>query len=251
MNVADYYSTPIGAPLVPRFPIQFNNTTILTIIYRTSHEAVATILPKPLVPASDHVLVHFYHMEDPQWFGPHNEFAMQVDAVLPQTGLRGAYSPYLMLTTDGGLATGREVYGQPKKLGYPSIKVNGDLIIGRAERNGIDVVTATLGYKQMPAKLEELTRIVPFTNNLNYKFVPQVTGEPAIQQLTSRKFENVVVHECWKGEGTLELRPNAQFPVHRLPVIDVIQGFYWKADLTLPYGEIIYDYLAHRQEEHA
>jgi len=238
------FSTPLGAPLVPKFPIRFRDTAILTIVYRTTSDAVAALLPRPLEPVSDYVLLHFYQMRDPDWFGPHHEFAVQLDAALPSKGIRGAYSPYLMLTTDGGLGAGREIYGQPKKLGSPSIEVNGDLIIGRAERNGIEVATGTLPYKQTAAELDDLLQYVPFTSNLNYKFVPHITGEPAIRQLTSRRFADVKLHECWRGAGTAELRPNAQFPIYRLPIIEMIEGFYWRVDLTLPFGEVIHDYLA-------
>lgn len=237
------FSTPLGAPLVPKFPIQFRDTVILSVLYKTKEEAIKRILPKPLVPGSNHVLVHFYQMKDPDWFGPHHEFAIQLDAILPKASIRGAYSPYLMLDTDGGLCTGRETYGQPKKLGNPSLEILGDLIVGRAERNSIEVATATLPYKQVSANIEELSNIVPFNTNINYKFVPSITGEPAIQQLTARKFENVVIHECWKGDATLELRANAQFPIHLLPVTECLEGFYWKVDLKLPFGEVIYDYL--------
>ncbi|MFD0715586.1 acetoacetate decarboxylase [Paenibacillus sp. GCM10027626] len=242
------FSTPRGAPLVPQFPIQFRDTAILTIVYRTSRQAVEAVLPEPLVAASDYVMMHYYHMRDPDWFGPHFEYAVQVDAALPGAGVRGAYSPFIMLTTDGGLATGREIYGQPKKSGKPSIEVNGDLIIGRAERNGIDVATVTLPYKQTRASIDELKSYIPFTNNINYKFVPHIDGRPAIRQLTSREFDNVVVHECWKGPGTVELRPHAQFPVYRLPVESFVEGFYWRVDLTLVFGRIIHDYLREGKE---
>jgi len=247
--MSEPFSTPLGAPLVPKFPIQFRDTVILTIVYRTSRHAVERILPKPLAAGSDYVMAHFYQMRDPDWFGPHHEFAIQVDAILPGADIRGAYSPYLMLTTDGGLATGREIYGQPKKSGKPSIEVSGDLIVGRAERNGIDVAIATLPYKQERARLDELTQYIPFANNINYKFVPHITGEPAIRQLTSRSFEHVVLHECWKGPGTIEIRPNAQFPIYRLPVAEFVEGFYWRVDLTLPFGKVIHDYLLQTGEE--
>jgi len=237
------FSTPFGAPLVPRLPIRFRDTEILTIVYRSDRAAIEALLPEPLVPSSDFVMAHFYKMNDPDRFGPHREFALQLDAVLPAAGVRGADSPFLLLSTDGGLAAGREIYGQPKKLGEPSLEIRGDLIVGRAERNGIDVVVGTLPYKQESAEIGDIAKYFPFTRNINYKFIPHVTGEPAIRQLTARIFEDVAVRECWKGEGTIEIRPNAQFPVHRLPVRETLEGFYWRADLTLPFGTVIHDYL--------
>jgi len=244
----DTFSTPFGAPLVPEFPIRFRNTEILSIWYRSDPAAVAALLPPPLEAASDIVLVHFYAMHDPDRFGPHREFAVQLDARLPGgesdgSDLRGAYSPFLMLTTDGGLATGREIYGQPKKLGSPTLEARGDLLVGVAARNGIDVVTGTMPYKPGRAEIGALLALVPFATNLNYKVVPHVTGATAIRQLTARTLTDVVVHECHAGPATIELRPNAQFPVWRLPVRHFGEGYHWRADFTLPYGRVVHDYL--------
>jgi acetoacetate decarboxylase len=57
----------------------------------------------------------------------------------------------LFLSSDIGVAHGRELHGQPKKLGNPKLEFRGDLIVGTLERNGIDVLTGTMPYKQVPA----------------------------------------------------------------------------------------------------
>jgi len=246
------FSTPIGAPLVPELPIRFRDTEILTVVYRSEPAAIAAFLPAPLEAASDTVLLHFYRMHDPDRFGPHREFAVQLDARLPGAGadgeaggeVRGAYSPLLLLDTDGGMATGRELYGQPKKAGTPRLEARGDLLVGVAERNGIEVATATMPYKPARGDLSELLARVPFATNLNYKVVPHVSGETAIRQLTARTLEDVVVHACYVGPATVELRPNAQFPLHRLPVVQAQRGYHWRTDFTLPYGRVVHDYLA-------
>jgi acetoacetate decarboxylase len=242
-------STPIDNPLVPRLPITFRNVEILTVVYRTRADAIRALLPEPLEPVSDYCVVHIYRMNDAEWFGRYHESAVQVECRLPApaslTGReeRGVFSPYLYLEGDGPVSTGREVYGQPKKSGEPAIEVHGDLFVGRVRRNTIDVVTATLPYKQQRADAGALARPVAFTTNVNLKIIPSADGSPAIMQLTARDLEGVRVHEVWTGPATLELRPNAQAPVYRLPVLDVVTGFYWVADFTLPPGRVWYDYL--------
>ena len=99
-------------------------------------------------------------------------------------------------------------------------------------------------YKQQRADPAEMRAHFDFTTNLNLKVIDHIDGRPAIRQLTSRKLANIVVHECWKGPCTVELRPNAQAPVYRLPVLEALTGFYWRADFTLVPGQIIHDYLA-------
>jgi len=238
------FSTPSDSPLVPTLPFRFRDVAILTVAYRTDLEAVRRVLPLPLEPLDDRVIVHIYQMNDTDWFGAYNESAVQVSARYPATGETGAYSPYLYLDHDGGIAAGREIYGQPKKFGRPSIEVRQDLLVGTVSRNGIDIITATMPYKSGASSLAAMTEDLGFVTNFNLKVVPSVTGVDAIRQLTARDLQDLVVHECWSGPGTVELRPNSQAPVYRLPVREMLTGYFWRCDFTLGYGRVVHDYLA-------
>ncbi len=236
------FSTPLDSPMVPPFPFTFRNAEILTLTYRTDPAAIRALLPEPLASTGDTVMIHVYKMNDTDWLGPYTEVNVMVGADLPGKAT-GAYSPYLFLSSDIGVAHGRELHGQPKKLGHPKLEFRGDLIVGTLERNGIDVLTGTLPYKQHPADIADLSAIFPFATNLNLKAIDHIDGTPAIRQLTSRQLADVQVSECWRGPCTVELRPNAQAPLHRLPVVDMLDGFYWKATFTLVPGVILHDYL--------
>lgn len=236
------FSTPWDAPMAPPFPFRFRNCEILTLYWRTDPEAIAFLLPPPLQAAGDFACVHIYKMNDTDWLGPYCEANVMIGAKLPGKA-NGAYSPYLVLSSDVGVAHGREVHGQPKKLGEPSLEFRGDLIVGTVSRNGIDVITGTLPYKQHAAGADELKPHFDFATNLNLKAIDHIDGRPAIRQLTSRKLADVTVHEAWRGPCTVELRANAQLPVFRLPVVEMLEGFFWRADFTLVAGEIIHDYL--------
>ncbi|WEX12055.1 acetoacetate decarboxylase [Chelativorans sp. AA-79] len=236
------FSTPWDAPMVPPFPFRFRNTEILTLYWRTDPDAMAFLLPPPLEPFGDIACAHIYKMNDTDWLGPYSEANFMFGAALNGKPL-GAYSPYLVLSSDVGVAHGREVHGQPKKLGHPAIEFRGDLIVGRVERNGIDVLTGTLAYKQKSTTPEALKPHFDFATNVNLKAIDHIDGRPAIRQLASRRLADVTVHEGWVGPCTVELRPNAQLPAFRLPVLEPLEGFFWRADFTLVQGEIIHDYL--------
>ena len=237
------FSTPWDAPTVPPFPFRFRNAEILTVFYRTDPSRLAYLAPEPLEPRGECVAIHIYRMNDTDWLGPYAETNVMFGASLPGMA-EGAYSPYLFLSSEVGVAHGREIHGQPKKLAIPRLEFKGDLIVGTVERNEIDIVTATMPYKQVPADPAEISARFDYSTNINLKAVDQIDGRPAIRQLTSRRLKDVAVHECWKGPCTVELRPNAQAPVFRLPVLEPLEGFYWKADFTLSAGEILFDYLA-------
>ena len=229
------------APLVPTFPLRMRNTEILTVAYRTTSDAVARFLPPQLEPLEPRVLVHLYRMHDADWFGRYGESALQIPVRHPASGTQGAYSPLLFVESDGAVAAGREIYGQPKKSGQIELGSDGDLLVGRLRRNGIDVLTATMPYKQERGEPSDLDAL-GFRTNINLKTIPAVDGvADAVRQLTAREFDDVVVHEVWRGPGTVELRPNAQAPVHRLPVLEVEVAYHWRVDFTLTYGRVLED----------
>jgi len=213
------------------------NTEILTVAYRTEPDAIAQFLPPQLDSLAPRVIVHLYRMHDAEWFGAYGESAVHLPVRHAASGTEGAYSPLLFVESDGAVAAGREIYGQPKKGGEIELGPVGDLLVGRLRRNGIDVVTATMPYKQQASSTDELDEL-GFRTNINVKEIHSVDGGVA-RQLTAREFDDVVVHEVWRGPGTVELRPNAQAPVHLLPVVEVETAFHWRVDFTLTYGRVL------------
>jgi acetoacetate decarboxylase len=141
------------------------------------------------------------------------------------------------------LSQGREIHGQPKKFGLTTIDVRGDTIVAEISRNGITIARSTTPYKYQKAKIEELSNYFSFRENINHKIIRNIDGSHGINQITSRILSDVVVKECWKGPATLVLEPNVNADVYKLPVLEVLESFYWKADFTLVPGEILVDLL--------
>jgi acetoacetate decarboxylase len=53
----------------------------------------------------------------------------------------------------------------------------------------------------------------------------------------------IVMKGAWSGPARLHLVPHVNAPVADLPVKKVLRGSHFVADLTLPYGRVLYDYL--------
>ena len=233
--------TPYGAPLVPPLPIRLRRTEILTVVYRTDREAADALVPDPLALTGDLCVLHVYRMHDAEWFGVYCESAFQLPVRLPD-GSPAVYSPFLVLESDGAVAAGRETYGQPKKAGRVSLAPDGDLLVGRVARNGIDVATATMCWKQQPARGDELERLVPGSGtNVNLRMREEEGGAWS-RELLARTFADPLLHEAWVGPATVELRPNAQVPVHRLAVGVVVLGLHRVLDLTLAPARVVHRY---------
>jgi acetoacetate decarboxylase len=240
------FSMPWDAPLVPPFPFRFRDVSILTLCWRTDPDAIARLLPLPLEPIGDVVLAHVYRMPDTDFVGAAHECNVMIGARFQDgsENVEGGYSVGLYLDSDVGVAHGREVHGQPKKLASLRFETRGDLVVAEVERNGITILTGALPYKQRSAAPDDMRRHFDFRNNINYKVIPHIDGSPAIRQLTARRLAELDVYECWVGPCTVELRPNPQAPVWRLPVLEPLEGFFWRASFTLVAGTVLHDYLS-------
>jgi acetoacetate decarboxylase len=99
-------------------------------------------------------------------------------------------------------------------------------------------------WKQRAARGGELAGLVPGADlNVNLRVRQEEEGVVS-RELVTRRFADVVEHESWAGPATLELRPNAQLPVHLLAVREVVLGLHRTIDLTLSPGHIIHRYRA-------
>jgi acetoacetate decarboxylase len=218
------------------------DTEILTIVYRTDRAAADFLVPEPLRVAGDLAIVHVYWMHDAEWFGVYGESAWQIPVSLPD-GSPAVYSPFLFLGSDGAVAAGRELYGQPKKGGEVGLETRGDLVVGVVRRNGIDIATATIVYKQQRAAAGALDELVPGSGtNVNLRVLPDADSVDPRRELVVRDFVDVVVSQGWTGPATLELRPNAQAPVYLLPVREVVLGLHRRIDLTLAPARVVHRY---------
>lgn len=248
----DAHSIPWDLPLHGPPPARFRDGEVLAVHYRTTAESVAALVPAPLAPLGDTVLIQIARWGDVPGLGRDTH---EVNVMVPvrfdgrQGSVTGAYSPYFFVDSDRAMAGGREFHGQPKRMAEVGLAVRGDLIVGTLRRNGIDVLTATLPYRTRPASMDDVRRRVDFITNINYKVVPQIDGSPGLRQLTARDLVDVDVRECWGGPATVRLEPNAQAPLYRLPVVEMLEGYSWCGDFSLVGGVVLHDYTAAAQGE--
>jgi acetoacetate decarboxylase len=240
------WTIPKLAPLYPRFPIEYRNVEILTTVYRTDPIAIADHLTPPLESTGDLVMIHFYYMPDVAGMGVVEEANVMVGVKVSAADKihHGGFSTNLFISSDVGLAQGREVHGQPKKFGNTKIEVRGDTIVAEISRNGITVARSTTPFKYKKAKIDELSEYFPFKENINHKVISNIDGTAGLDQITSRVLSEVEVIDCWRGPATLSLEPNISAPLYRLPVLETLESFYWKANFKLVPGQILIDFLS-------
>lgn len=234
------FAMPLTSPAYPPGPYRFIDREYMIVTYRTDPEKLRALVPEPLEIDAPLVKYEFIRMPNSTGFGDYTETGQ----VIPVSfrGRKGGYTHCMFLNDEGPIAGGRELWGFPKKLANPSLKVEVDTLVGTMDYGPVRVVTGTMGYKHKPADLAAIGASLAVPNFL-LKLIPHVDGSPRICELVEYYLEDVTVKGAWTGPGALSLNPHALAPVAELPVLEVVSAVHILADLTLGLGKVIHDYL--------
>lgn len=255
MNLVDVLnlpSMPVASPSYPRGPYRFIDREYLIITYETDPEAIRAALPEPLEPdGSNTVLYEFIRMPDSAGFGDYTESGVVIPAQYKGEHLN--FTAQMYLDDEPPIAGGREIWGFPKKHAQPKLQIVHDTLTGTLEYAGVQIAVGTMGYKHQHILYDVQGRKACSSASIvdkmsktqvNLKLIPHVDGELAIAQLVAYNLSDIQVKGAWSGPARLHLVPHVNAPVADLPVKRVHGGLHFIADLTLPYGRVLYDYKA-------
>lgn len=234
---------PLCCPSYPKGPYRFVNREYLVVHYESDPDAIRAVLPEPLEPDGNHVFFEWMKMPDSYGFGSYQESGCGIAA--KWNGTPCNYSAQMYLDDEAPTTGGREIWGFPKKIGQPNLRVIHDTLTGTLHYDDIRVAMGTMSYKyqnlaQDNAKVKaEMGKL-----NVNLKFIPHVDGSPRIAELIGYHLTDIDLKGAWAGPARLDLVPHVNCRVADLPVRKILYGRHLIADLTLPYGKVLHDYLA-------
>ena len=235
------FAMPPTSPAFPPGPYRFVDRQYFVISYRTDLEALRRVVPEPLEVIGPVVNYEFIRMPDSTGFGDYTESGQVIP--VRYRGEAGSYTHQMFLNDHPPIAAGRELWGFPKKLAQPTLKVEIDTLVGTLNYGSVRIATGTMGYKHRALNLAAETKGLGAPNFL-LKVIPHVDGSPRICELVRYYLEEVTVKGAWTGPAALQLSPHALAPVAELPVLEVLGAKHLVADLTLGLGTVVHDYLA-------
>ncbi|MFA5957989.1 acetoacetate decarboxylase [Hyphomicrobium sp.] len=237
-------SMPLAGPSYPAGPYRFVDREYMIISYETDPEIIREQLPEPLEPV-DTPIVHYewISMPDSSGFGSYTESGL----VIPcrYNGEDMNFVAQMYLDDDPPIVAGREIWGFPKKYAHPKLEVVKDTLTGTLEYAGQLVAMGTMGYKHLSmAGNGVATTAILAKTAVNLKVIPGVDGKLQICQLVAYNLTEISIKGSWMGPGRLHLIPHVNAPVADLPVRKIVGARHFIADLTLPFGRVLHDYLA-------
>jgi acetoacetate decarboxylase len=249
-DVLNLPSMPLASPSYPRGPYRYIDREYLILTYESDPEAIRFALPEPLDPdGANTVMYEFIRMPNSAGFGDYTESGLVIPAQL--RGEHVNFTAQMYLDDEPPIAGGREIWGFPKKHAKPKLSVIHDTLTGTLEYAGVQVAVGTMGYKHQhllydvkgrkacspEALIDKMS-----TTQVNLKLIPEVDGSLAIAQLVGYNLNDIQVKGGWSGPARLHLVPHVNAPVADLPVKRVVGAVHFIADLTLPYGRVLFDY---------
>jgi len=235
------YAMPLTSPAYPPGPYRFVNREYFIVTYRTDPDALSAVIPAPLEFAEPIVKFEFIRMPDSTGFGDYTESGQVIPVCF--RGQVGGYVHAMYLDDEPPIAGGRELWGFPKKLASPELRVEKDTLVGVLRYGPVPVAVATMGFKHRALPHDKILASLSAPNYL-LKIIPHVDGTARICELVRYYCEEITLKGAWEGPAALELFHHALAPVALLPVLDIVSGAHIQTDLTLGLGTVIHDYLA-------
>jgi acetoacetate decarboxylase len=235
------YSIPAAAPLYGPLPYLYRGCPQLLVVFRTTAEVTRRLVPEPLTPNPDDLMFVMTGRMSSDEFGTNSEVFVAVPSRLGS--LTGNYAVALYLDDDAAIASGREVWGWPKKAARFRIDEHDGIVASRAERGGTEIVRAQLRVTGS-ADAGEL-QLDPTWFNL--KLIPSIVqgAPPDVMQITSTTLQNVGLRNVRTGVAELAFGSTPADPLaHLVRVTEVVAGFQFEFDCDLTLGEVVHDYLA-------
>lgn len=194
----------------------------VTVVFETDPEVIAQVLPQPLVPSVPTARLRFAVVDMGNGLRP---FGAGWFGVRARHGSReGEYALFMPMSTEQAVVGGREVFGEPKKLGDVRIERQGDRVHAWIDRLGYRVaeVQGTLGAAREAGTVDK--------TDFYFKFQPSPDGkgfddDPRLVYCHKHEIER----DVRAIDGTVTINDSPLDPIADFPVLRV---------LTLEYGEL-------------
>lgn len=224
-------------------PTTFYDAEMLTVYWETKPEIIERLLPKPLKPAGRPLVSAFVaNYPATNFCPPYREAGLFVLA--DYNGQLGNYCLSMPITSDIGMAMGREVCGLPKKMADISMEVEGDSVSGSIGRQGIDFfsINASIGDTFNDGQAEEILeqyygKDIPLYN-IKYSNAVDGSGFDLMPVLvTQRLVSDVKVYRA--AEASVAFRESPHDPWSELEVVKMLGAVYTVSTNVLEKGKVL------------
>ncbi|MDR1800049.1 MAG: acetoacetate decarboxylase family protein [Bifidobacteriaceae bacterium] len=235
------YTNPIVQPLYGEPPLIWRDAEIHLVVYETAWENIERLIPAPLKPRTNTVIVWHSRLELAATQGSFSgEAAIYVQ--VEYDGLEGDYEPFLYVDSHLPVVAGREIWGYQKKM-VDAVQIVREMEAVRAQtdRLGHQIMKALV----VPVREADISE-VPWSRDgvFSLKYIPATDeGATPLRELvlTEGKFTSQP-GKFFAGPASVTFERSEIDPTYILAPEKIIGGFFGKGDLFLPKGRVVHNY---------
>jgi acetoacetate decarboxylase len=234
------YCMPSVSPYYVPPPYEYKDNNTITILFRSTADALQELLPSPLVPNPDSlafVYVGEFHVVSPFEL-KYKEAGLGIPVLFEEKPAN--FMVIIYLDQVGAIVTGREIWGWPKKDAEIIYSVKNGVYQASVIGDGLEIIHALVNAS------EQVKPIPPGADipALNLKIIPSVKKNqpPDVLQLTSANISSTT-KTLFRGEASLTFASSSNDKVGNIPVLGMISGEQSVVDMSLDCGDVLVDYL--------
>lgn len=234
------YGMPVDAPLYAKPPIYYKRAATIGITYETDPDAALDLLPEGLVLPERATATLLFIRYPWSTLGPYEETILGLPCFF--NGEPKFYIPHIVVNSDIPQVAGREIWGFPKKMATITIETEYDIIWGKMERPGGNLICSAGIRPETP--VDETPGAGGGGLSLRVIPSPEEGAPPSLAELVEvLPFSTPRVLESWTGPGWVKYHSDTDLdPWHKLPVVRVLGASYRVTDQELGYGKVIKTY---------
>lgn len=238
-------SGPVHSPLYS-VPLQVKNATNLLYRYEADRDAVEDILPQDCELKDGPAMVWTLVQSSQDYPSPYTGTYVFPECVFE--GRDYMFELFLMVTTDVAMASGREFWGDSKKLCHAEVCWEGNEVFTTCERpRNLSLVNTHFRIEQqiVPEDAPELPpglciKVIPSPEQGQPLQVHQYVEDAT--QLVPRVDASGRM-EIYSGVGSIWMpNPTDVWPIHRLKPVRMDGAWLIRGDMDFGYGKILKDF---------
>lgn len=238
MQLKRGFSTPILTPTYPAPPYHYVDARLFLALFNPPEDAVQELLPEPLRP-SQMPLAGLLFAEQPcKETGTFMESALLVQCLFDNPDTKeeevGVHFAYNYVDTDVALASGREIWGYPRKIADITLEMKGEKVTGKTIRDKTTLLKAT-------CTLDDEGEWIDSGPNVNVKMIPSATAEGYDSAVVTAAYLEYTIKNGRSGEVEIEFQSGPRDDLSPVKIETPMIGLYFDCDIFLPEGRIIVD----------
>jgi acetoacetate decarboxylase len=218
-------------------PYQYNGSEFISITFQTSQDVINRLVPEPLIANSDGRIILDIGLQKMEIGLHYHEMILSIPCEFD--GKMGSFTPLLYLNNADAISGGREIWGFPKYFADISFQKDGRNVTAKISRYDDLLIEADL---EIGDTINNYEASDPLAFVL--KYIPSVEeGSIDVKQLNSVYSRNFTFTKLQEAEAELTINSIPNASIGEIPIIKILNAYYYESNFVLGFGKIEFDYL--------